>query len=132
MAARSVAPTKTNLLALRQELVLARQGHELLDQKRNILVIELLSLVDQASDFEAKVNRALESAHRSLIQINDSQGLIRYGHALFELGELPFELLPEFRNLALGEMAQDPSPSPCGVCPSAPAAMGVGGGSSWM
>ena len=45
MAARSVAPTKTNLLALRQELRLARQGHELLDQKRNILVIELLKLV---------------------------------------------------------------------------------------
>lgn len=66
MAARNLAPTKTNLLSLRQELELARQGHELLDQKRNILVIELLSLVDQATDFESQVNRALETAFHSL------------------------------------------------------------------
>lgn len=66
MAARSVAPTKTNLLSLRQELSLARQGYELLDQKRNILVIELLSLVDQAVDFESRVNDALETAYHAL------------------------------------------------------------------
>jgi len=68
MAARNVAPTKTNLMGLRQELGLARQGHELLDQKRNILVIELLALVDQAADFEGQVNRALSDAYRSLEQ----------------------------------------------------------------
>jgi V/A-type H+-transporting ATPase subunit D len=66
MAARSVAPTKTNLLNLRQELQLAHQGYELLDQKRNILVIELLGLVDQATDFESRVNQALANAHRDL------------------------------------------------------------------
>jgi V/A-type H+-transporting ATPase subunit D len=65
MAARSVAPTKTNLLEIRQELELARQGHELLDQKRNILVIELLSLVDQATDLESRVQSSLaEAFHR--------------------------------------------------------------------
>jgi V/A-type H+-transporting ATPase subunit D len=51
---------------LRQELGLARQGHELLDQKRNILVIELLALVDQAVDFDGQVNRGLAEAYRSL------------------------------------------------------------------
>lgn len=66
MAARNVAPTKTNLIGLRQELALARQGYELLDQKRNILVIELLALVDQATDFEGQVNRALDDAYRNL------------------------------------------------------------------
>lgn len=66
MAARSVAPTKTNLLSLRQELILARQGYDLLDQKRNILVVELLSLVDQATDFESRVNDALGSAYHAL------------------------------------------------------------------
>jgi len=66
MAARNVAPTKTNLLSLRQELSLAKQGYELLDQKRNILVIELLSLVDQATDFESRVNAALAQAYRGL------------------------------------------------------------------
>ncbi len=62
----NVAPTKTNLLSLGQELKFARLGYELLDQKRNILIIELLNLVDQASDHEEKVNKALAGAYRTL------------------------------------------------------------------
>jgi V/A-type H+/Na+-transporting ATPase subunit D len=63
MAARSLAPTKTNLMSLRQELEFAELGHELLDQKRNILVIELLNLVDQAVDYEQRVDAALADAY---------------------------------------------------------------------
>lgn len=66
MAVRNLAPTKSNLLSVRQELKFARQGYELLDQKRNILVIELLGLVDQATDFEAQVERSLGRAFTSL------------------------------------------------------------------
>ncbi len=80
MAARNVAPTKTNLLSLRQELGLARQGHELLDQKRNILVIELMSLVDQASDYEGQVNRALGSAFHSLEEAIIAGGRLQVLH----------------------------------------------------
>ena len=64
----NVAPTKTNLLRVRKELDFARLGQELLDQKRNILVIELLNLVDQAVDFQDRVVRALEEAYRTLEQ----------------------------------------------------------------
>lgn len=63
---RNVAPTKTNLLKLRDELRFARMGHELLDQKRNILVVELLGLVDQAAEFDEKVEAALAKAYASL------------------------------------------------------------------
>lgn len=62
----NVAPTKTNLLSLGQELKFAKLGYELLDQKRNILIIELLNLVDQAADHEEKVNKALSEAYRTL------------------------------------------------------------------
>jgi V/A-type H+-transporting ATPase subunit D len=41
-------------------------GHELLDQKRNILVLELLALVDQTVDFNERVARALAEAYRTL------------------------------------------------------------------
>jgi V/A-type H+-transporting ATPase subunit D len=90
MAARSVAPTKTNLMNLRQELGFARQGYELLDQKRNILVIELLSLVDQATDFERQVHRALERAYRSL------------EHAVLAGGKLQVLNLSGAVNIAVG------------------------------
>ncbi len=63
---RNVAPTKTNLLRLRDELKFARLGYELLDQKRNILVVELLTMVDQAIDYEAKVDAALSRSYASL------------------------------------------------------------------
>lgn len=64
----NVAPTKTNMLTLGNELKFAKLGHELLDQKRNILVIELLNLVDQTADHEEKVERALAEAYRTLEQ----------------------------------------------------------------
>ncbi len=80
MAGRNVAPTKSNLLALSDELRFARQGYELLDQKRNILVIELLGLVDQATDFEKQVYRALEEAHASLQQAALAGGKVQLIH----------------------------------------------------
>jgi V/A-type H+-transporting ATPase subunit D len=73
----NVAPTKTNLLRTRQELDFARLGHELLDQKRNILVLELLNLVDQAVDFQDRVVRALEEAFRTLEQAVLRMGKLR-------------------------------------------------------
>jgi V/A-type H+-transporting ATPase subunit D len=63
---QSAAPTKTNLLKTRQELQFASLGYELLDQKRNILVIELLTLVDQAVDTQSRVEEALATAYRTL------------------------------------------------------------------
>lgn len=69
MAGRqALAPTKTNLMKQKQQLVFARQGYELLDQKRNILVLELLNLVDQAVDFEEKADSSLAAAYESLQQ----------------------------------------------------------------
>lgn len=62
----NVAPTKTNLLKLKGELKFARLGYDLLDQKRNILVLELLNLVDQTIDMEGKVEAALAEAYRNL------------------------------------------------------------------
>lgn len=66
MAVRSVAPTKTNLLNLKQDLKFAELGYELLDQKRNILIVELLNLVDQAAEYESRVFSALDEAYHSM------------------------------------------------------------------
>lgn len=66
MAVLNYAPTKTNLLRLRNDLNFAQQGYELLDQKRNILIIELLALVDQTSDYQSRVENALARAYKTL------------------------------------------------------------------
>lgn len=66
MAHANYAPTKTNLLRLKNDLTFAQQGHELLDQKRNILIIELLALVDQTADYQSRVESALAKAYKTL------------------------------------------------------------------
>jgi len=66
MAQLNMAPTKTNLLKLRDELKFAQLGYDLLDQKRNILIIELLNLVDQTIDFQSRVEDALSKSYRTL------------------------------------------------------------------
>lgn len=71
------APTKTNLMNLKGQLTFARQGYELLDQKRSILVLELLTLVDQAVDFEEKANNVLSGAYASLQQAVMDMGKLK-------------------------------------------------------
>ncbi|MBN1541558.1 V-type ATP synthase subunit D [candidate division KSB1 bacterium] len=66
MALDTYTPTRTNLLKLKQALSFATLGHELLDQKRNILVMELLNLVDQTVDHQNRVDQALKTAYISL------------------------------------------------------------------
>lgn len=63
---RNDAPTKTNLLRLKGDLEFAHLGYELLDQKRSILVMELLNLVDEAVEVEARTHDALAAAYRDL------------------------------------------------------------------
>lgn len=70
-------PTKTNLMNLKDRLIFARQGYELLDQKRSILVLELLNLVDQAVDFEERANAVLSGAYNSLQQAVMEMGKLK-------------------------------------------------------
>ena len=81
MAQLNYAPTKTNLLVLRNDLKFAQQGYELLDQKRNILIIELLALVDQAADFQARVENMLTKAYKAMEE------------TVFDMGKLKVQYL---------------------------------------
>ncbi|MBU1077675.1 MAG: V-type ATP synthase subunit D, partial [Spirochaetes bacterium] len=66
MARYEIAPTKTNLLKLRQELRFSQEGYELLDQKRNILIVELMGIIDTAKAIQKEVDEAFQNAFESL------------------------------------------------------------------
>lgn len=66
MARYGVAPTKSNLLRLRRERSFAREGHQLLQQKKDILMAELLALVDRARTAQEQMDRLLRTAFSSL------------------------------------------------------------------
>ncbi|MBN2104017.1 V-type ATP synthase subunit D [bacterium] len=63
MARYKVIPTKTNLMRLKRDISFAREGYELLEQKRQILVVELMGLIDKAADAQETVEKALAEAY---------------------------------------------------------------------
>ena len=56
-------PTKGNLIAAKNSLALARQGYDLMDKKRNILVREMMDLVDQASTIQTEIDMTFRAAY---------------------------------------------------------------------
>ena len=82
MTQLNCAPTKTNLLRLRSELNFAQQGYELLDQKRNILIIELLGIVDQAVDFQDRVEKMLKKAYKSMEETIFDMGKLKVQYVI--------------------------------------------------
>lgn len=66
MAKLNVPPTKSNVLALKRQLAFAREGYDLLDQKRQILIFELMSRLERARQSERRVEEALREAFRAL------------------------------------------------------------------
>jgi len=77
MAKYEVAPTKTNLLRLKSEYELAKEGYELLDQKRNILLLELMGLVDTAERMEIELKNLLIEAYNALQEAVKTNGRIK-------------------------------------------------------
>ena len=66
MARYKVIPTKTNLLRLKRDISFAQEGYDLLEQKRKILVVELMGLMDKTADAREKVNNGLAEAFTAL------------------------------------------------------------------
>ena len=66
MSKLNVAPTKSNLLAIKEQLSVSIEGYELLEQKREILVMELMHLVEKVKLLEKKMDKCIEKAYPSL------------------------------------------------------------------
>jgi len=50
-----VAPTRSNLLRMREALELAREGYEILDKKREVLTTQLMHVAHEASQLQQRV-----------------------------------------------------------------------------
>jgi V/A-type H+-transporting ATPase subunit D len=62
----SVPPTRSSALAITRELDFALEGYDLLEQKRQILVLELMQHVEAAKREQAEVDELLAAAHTAL------------------------------------------------------------------
>ncbi|MFA9378138.1 MAG: V-type ATP synthase subunit D [Lachnotalea sp.] len=68
-------PTKGNLILAKNSLALARQGYELMDKKRNILIRELMELIDKAKNIQSEIDVTFTAAYVSLQKANMEIGI---------------------------------------------------------
>ncbi|HTY45882.1 MAG TPA: V-type ATP synthase subunit D [Patescibacteria group bacterium] len=59
----NIAATKTNLLRVKKTLAMTREGYELLDQKRKILMTELNTVVHMTERLQRDVDAKLKEAY---------------------------------------------------------------------
>ncbi len=78
MGKLNIAPTKSNLLVLKRQLAFAEEGYDLLEQKRQILIFELMSRLNRARDAEHNVAEAIRHAFKALrkAQLDKGSGAI--------------------------------------------------------
>lgn len=102
----NIAPTKTNLLSTKEQLAVSTNGYELLEEKREILVRELMRLVEQVKLLEDEIDRAIQEAYpafkRMLMldgadQVEKISGAIHYDFEMEErtvvVGGMQFETI---------------------------------------
>lgn len=71
----AVLPTKGNLMAAKRSRALAQTGYELMDRKRNILVREMMTLMDDAAAIQREIDQVFQSAYDALARANIELGL---------------------------------------------------------
>ena len=91
MSRLNLAPTKSNQLAMRRDLAMITEGFSLLDQKREILVLELMRLLDRVRRIQEKLLQCQHQAYETLKKAITANGYhrmrivasgIRYDHTV--------------------------------------------------
>lgn len=68
-------PTKGNLILAKNSLALSKQGYDLMDKKRNILIRELMELIDTAKNIQSEIDETFSKAYLALQKANIEMGI---------------------------------------------------------
>jgi V/A-type H+-transporting ATPase subunit D len=66
----NISITKSNVLRFKEELEFAQEGYELLEQKREVLVMEVMALIEDFRQCKKEVEASLALAYESLKKAN--------------------------------------------------------------
>jgi V/A-type H+-transporting ATPase subunit D len=75
MGRYEVAPTRTNLIRLKGDLAFANEGYALLEQKREILIVELKRFTARAVEAQKKADEELANAYNALKEAELASGV---------------------------------------------------------
>ena len=88
-------PTKGNLILAKNSLKLSRQGYELMDKKRNILIREMMELIDQAKDIQTQIDVTFRTAYAALQKANMEIGIAFVQQMSLDEAKAAFEKVKE-------------------------------------
>lgn len=66
----NLSVTRSNLLRIREELDFAQEGYELLEQKREVLVMEVMALIEDLRKWKKEAEQSLQKAYRSFEEVS--------------------------------------------------------------
>ena len=73
-------PTKGNLIIAKNTLNLSKQGYDLLDKKRNILIHEMMDLIEVAKGLQGHIDNTFAEAYSALQRTNITLGIDAINH----------------------------------------------------
>lgn len=76
MAAKQVFPTKGNLISIKKTNSLAHLGYDLMDRKRNILIREMMTLIDDVRKLRDEISSTFKKAYFALQDANITLGIV--------------------------------------------------------
>ena len=85
MAKLNIAPTKSNLLAMKEQLAVSTNGYELLEEKREILERELMHLVEKVKLLEKQMDKAVNQAYpafKRMLMVDGADQIQRLSHGI--------------------------------------------------
>ena len=71
----AILPTKGNLMATKRSRELAQTGYELMDRKRNILIREMMSRMEEAKSVQSQIDSVFTEAYAALQVSNIRNGI---------------------------------------------------------
>ena len=69
-----LTPTKANMLKLKSMLDFSKKGHKLLDEKRSVLVLELMSMIQEVEEIQKEIDEVFTSVYEALEYANVTIG----------------------------------------------------------
>ena len=85
MSKLNVAPTKSNLLSIKEQLAVSTNGYDLLEEKREILVRELMHLVDKVKLLEKELDKVVAQAYpafKQMLMVNGADQIEKISHGI--------------------------------------------------
>ena len=71
-----IFPTKGNLIAIQKSNQLAKKGYELMDRKRNILIREMMTLIEDVKLLREELSKTYRQAYQALQEANITLGIV--------------------------------------------------------